>query len=623
MKRARWSFAAVLALWLATSALAQPLPNLQIQLDRLATTGSVLMIAAHPDDEHTAVLAYYALGQKFRTAYLSLTRGEGGQNVIGKEQGPLLGVIRTEELLAARRIDGGEQFFTSALDFGYSKSAEETLQKWDRTKILGEMVRVIREFQPQIIILRWSGTPADGHGHHQASAILGREAFVAAADPRQYPDQQLDPWQARQLFVHSNQPKPNATTVPVGEYNPLLGYSYTEIAAISRSQHRSQAMGTAQRVGAQQVHLVLEKGITAEPVTLPDALTGLLRKAAAEFDPKVPQRSIPTLLEARQVLRSLEGALAARKLRELDEAILRCAGMVVEANAQRPHATPGSEIAVEFEIVNRSELEILLDGVDLAGAPGVRPAVLAFNNPVRLRVPWRVQPGAPTAEVRFRIGRETIAVRRPVLYRYVDRVLGERTQPFVATPPVSVGFPNASVLFPNQDVREVAVTVTSYSDAAEGSVALQLPSGWSFEPKSQPFRIERQGLEATVTFRVTPPSQMTTADVRAVATIHGDKVDSNVVQIRYPHIPARTVIEPASARFTRASVRMLARRIGYIEGAGDAVPEAIRQMGGEVRFLSASDLAAANLEEYDAIVTGVRAFNLRDDLRAGTGRLLE
>src|SRR5687767_4565983 len=174
----------------------------QLALDRLTVTGSALMIAAHPDDENTALLAWLARGRKVRTGYLSLTRGEGGQNLIGSEQGALLGVIRTQELLAARRIDGAEQFFTNAVDFGYSKSAEEALTKWDRNRILGEIVHVIRTFQPDVIVLRFSGTPRDGHGQHQASAILGKEAFEAAGDPRRFPEQlgKAKPWRARRLL---------------------------------------------------------------------------------------------------------------------------------------------------------------------------------------------------------------------------------------------------------------------------------------------------------------------------------------------------------------------------------------------------------------------------------------
>src|SRR5215831_3101532 len=163
--------------------------EIKLALDRLNVCATVLMIAAHPDDENTAVLADLARGRLVDTGYLSLTRGEGGQNLIGPEQGEKLGVIRTEELLDARRIDGARQFFSRAIDFGFSKTAKETLDKWGRERTLGDIVWVIRKFRPDVVILRFSGTPRDGHGQHQSSAILGREAFTAAADPKQFPDQ--------------------------------------------------------------------------------------------------------------------------------------------------------------------------------------------------------------------------------------------------------------------------------------------------------------------------------------------------------------------------------------------------------------------------------------------------
>src|SRR5579871_3799220 len=246
--------------------------ELRERLDRLAATGSVMMIGAHPDDENTALLAYFSRGRHMRTAYLSLTRGEGGQNLIGSEQGDALGVIRTEELLAARKIDGGEQFFTRAIDFGFSKTPEETLTKWPRDQVLGDVVWNIRRFRPDVIVLRFSGTPRDGHGQHQASAILGREAFSVAADPSKYPEQLqwVQPWQAKRLMYNviafTKEQETEArkmdgrVEVDVGEYNPELGYSYAEIAGMSRSQHRSQGMGAPEQKGSTKNYLVTLSG---------------------------------------------------------------------------------------------------------------------------------------------------------------------------------------------------------------------------------------------------------------------------------------------------------------------------------------------------------------------------
>src|SRR5579871_5313298 len=295
-------------------------------LERLDTVGSVLMIAAHPDDENTALLVYLARGRHLRTGYLSLTRGEGGQNLIGSEQGDELGLIRTQELLAARRIDGAEQYFTRAIDFGFTKTATETLTKWPRDKVLGDIVWGIRRFRPDVIILRFSGTPRDGHGQHQASAILGKEAFAAAADPARFPEQLqwVQPWQANRLLYNTAtftaaQEKeaagqPERLEVDLGAYSPELGYSYGEIAGMSRSQHRSQAMGTAERKGSQKNYLITLAGDKATTDIFQgidiswSRLQGgaevhaLLDQARAAFAPQHPEALLPILAKARPLM---------------------------------------------------------------------------------------------------------------------------------------------------------------------------------------------------------------------------------------------------------------------------------------------------------------------------------
>jgi LmbE family N-acetylglucosaminyl deacetylase len=630
--------AIVLLLLVAVCAAAQPFTpgssDLQLSLERLANTGSVLMIAAHPDDENTALLAYLALGRRLRTGYLSLTRGEGGQNVIGPEQGALLGLIREQELLAARRIDGAEQYFTSAVDFGYTKSAEETLRKWDRDKILGEIVGVIRRFQPDVVILRWTGTPADRHGQHQASGILGMEAIRAAQDPSRYTDQQVAPWTTKRVFFFQN--KAGMLAINTGAYDPLLGYSYAQIAGMASSQHRSQAMGAAQVVGPARVYLNpvtpqaavtdVMTGIETGPSRISPQVAGLLTKAISSFEPKRPHETIPTLLEARRLLRSLSGDLVARKLRELDDLILRCAGMWIDAGAESPYGIAQSVVPVHAKIINRSPVPIRLEAVDLEGAAPTRAAELPENTLVQQVIRWTVRQPVPLAQFRFRIGGEPVLATRPVVYRYVDKVLGERTQPFAVVPPVSVAFTDRTILFRDTAPKSIAVRLKSYSGAVDGKLSLGLPSGWLAQPPIQPFHLERDQPETTVHFEVTPASPAATMDVRAIATLAGptvDSVDSSVAEIRYPHIPTQFAVQPSNVPFTRADVRILATSAGYVEGAGDEVAAAIRQLGCQVNFLAADDLASGDLEIYDVIVIGVRAFNLRQDLRANIGRLNE
>ncbi|HEY2844772.1 MAG TPA: PIG-L family deacetylase, partial [Bryobacteraceae bacterium] len=336
-------------------------------LEGLDTVGSVLMIAAHPDDENTALLVYLARGRHLRTGYLSLTRGEGGQNLIGSEQGDQLGVIRTQELLAARRIDGAEQYFTRAIDFGFTKTASETLTKWPREQVLGDIVWGIRRFRPDVVILRFSGTPRDGHGQHQASAILGKEAYTAAADPARFPEQLqwVQPWQAKRLMYNTAtftaaQEKEAASQadrmeVDLGAYSPELGYSYGEIAGMSRSQHRSQAMGTAERKGSQKNYLItlagdkattdIFQGIDTSWSRLPGGaeVRTLIEQAQAAFVPQHPEALLPILAKVRPLIATAaqKDALAGRKLRELEETMALCAGLWLDAGADKYAVTPG------------------------------------------------------------------------------------------------------------------------------------------------------------------------------------------------------------------------------------------------------------------------------------------
>ena len=471
--------------------------RIQLELKKLNVLGSALMIAAHPDDENTALLAYLARGRLMRTAYLSATRGEGGQNLIGAERGALLGVVRTQELLAARRIDGAEQFFTRAIDFGFSKSAEETLSKWGRERAVSDMVWVIRQFRPDVIILRFSGTPRDGHGHHQASAILGKEAFVAAADPRRFPEQLrlVRPWQARRLLFNvfsftrdqetSAAATPGRLEVDVGEYSAVLGKSYAEIAGASRSMHRSQGMGAAERRGSVKNYLVSVAGDPAQRTLFDGIDTGwsrvpggeqagqILGEAARKFEPDYPEKSIPALLKARTEMEKLKDEWARIKLHDLDETIALCAGLWLSAEADRHAAVPGSNLQVRWTAINRSEVPLTLSAVHLEGMGERKPAdmqalPLAWNRPVSgqfdavipreqpysqpfwLRNPPQgeayqiedqeligVAENPPVLQARFHLsgGGTAFELVRPVIYRYVDDVRGELTRALQIVPP--------------------------------------------------------------------------------------------------------------------------------------------------------------------------------------------
>lgn len=632
----------------------------RLAVERLNVLGSLLMIGAHPDDENTALLAYFARGRHIRTAYLALTRGEGGQNLIGSEQGALLGVIRTQELLAARRIDGAEQFFTRAIDFGFSKSAEEALSLWGRERILADVVWVIRRFQPDVIVLCSSPTASGGHGHHQASGILGLEAFTAAGDPKRFPEQLrwVQPWQAKrllqQMYRGGTGEMPGALTVDTGEYNPWLGYSYAEIAGMSRSMHRSQGFGTAERRGAQRNFLVAMAGEPASQDVFDGIETGwnrvpggaeagrLLAEAARLLDPGQPAKIIPLLAKARPLVAALKHPWAARKLEELDEAMALCAGLWLDAAADRQSAVPGSKLTVRATALNRSRAPLRLAGVGLQSCcEAAGGAELRYNQPETRELSWEVPPeqaysepywlaeppggftyripdqmlvgvaeNPPVLVARFRIGYQDqiLELARPVLYRYVDRVEGEQTRSLAIVPPATLRLPVEAYVFAGGEARRIEVEVRSNVAGAAGEVRLELPPQWRAQPAARPFQLSEAGEQTTVAFEVTPPAASGTGVVEAVASITAPP------QKRQPR---------ARAGLTRVEVRTLAKRIGYVMGAGDEVPEVLRQLGCEVRLLEADELARGDLSRFDAIVTGVRAYNVRADLRANQARLLD
>jgi hypothetical protein len=644
----------------------------RLALEQLCVVGNALMIGAHPDDENTGLLAYLAKGRHLRTAYLSTTRGEGGQNLIGSEQGELLGLIRTQELLAARRIDGAEQFFTRAIDFGFSKTAEEALSKWDRDTVLADMVWTIRRFRPDVIIIQHSGTPADGHGHHQAVGILGREAYVAAGDKSRFPAQLrwVEAWQAKRLVGRGGG---GGLGMDIGDFDPVLGFSYSELAGMSRSMHKSQGMGAPESRGASRISLAnvagapaaadLFDGVDLTWHRLPGgaAVGKILDEALRNFQPGQPEKTIPLLASARTLIAAIPGPQAAAKLKELDESIALCSGLWLDAAADRHAVIPGESLQVNWEVINRSRTPVELTGVALEGMPAEdwtlpAPATLAYNEPLRhtskVTVPveqpysqpyWLAQPAAGCmyrvdnqeliglaetpailrARFRLRVDSVQISLERPVVRRFVDRVEGETSRALVVVPPVSVGLPEASLIFPDARAKTLEVSVRGNVPGTEGSLRLEAPPGWNVLPAAIPFKMTEAEEQTVLTFTVRPPAASGGGELRAIARVNGRDIQSDTRVIAYTGLPIQTVFPPASARLVRADIRNLATKVGYIMGAGDEVPRALRQMGCEVTLLSSADLTGGDLNRFDAIVAGVRAYNVRADLRANQKRLLE
>ncbi len=659
-------------------------PETKQALDKLNVVGSVLMIAAHPDDENTGVIAYLARGKKVRTAYLSLNRGEGGQNLIGSEQGVEIGVIRTQELLAARRIDGGEQFFTRMIDFGFSKTAKETMEKWGRENILRDVVWVIRKYQPDVIIRRFSGTPDDGHGHHQTSALVADEAFAAAADPKKFPDQLkfVEVWQAKRLVWNSfgsmrqievdPASQPDKVSMDVGEFDPYLGYGYGEIAGWSRSQHKSQAMGAAERKGAQvnffsfikgePMKKDLWEGIDTTWNRVPGAVKigELLAKAAKEFDGAKPTAVLPHLLDARKLLAGRTDHYSVLKLKDLDEAIALVAGLWTELQADKYLAVQGATAKIKIAAIQRNGEEVSLQSVAFSGVPGVanlaKATKLERNKTLTVPLDWAVAADAPLtqpyflveqqsdamfnvsdmnllgrpqspapviATMKFLVAGSEITLTREITNRYVDRGIGELTRPVTIVPPVSVRLALDALVFPGVESRRVEVILTANMADTKGSLKLNVPQDWRVEPAALDFSVKAASEEKTLSFVVTPPAGENTGTLTAVAVVGGREITQGTRVIQYPHIPPQTLAPKATAKLVRFTGKNLAKRVGYVMGAGDEVPDALHQLGSEVIMLTEQDLTTGDLSQFDAIVTGVRAYNTRPDLRANAQRIFD
>lgn len=666
--------------------------QLQVALQKLNVLGSALYVAAHPDDENTAMLAYLAGERGLRAGYLSMTRGDGGQNLIGDEKGELLGIIRTQELLTARRIDGAEQFFTRAIDFGYSKNPNETLTIWGHERVLADVVWNIRRFQPDIVVMRFPTTGEGGHGHHTASAMLAVEAFTAAADPTKFPNQlqYVTVWKPRRIFwnrfswqpIDPNDPAvARSLRVDLGTYSPLLGRSYTEIAAESRSQHKSQGFGSAERRGTNINYYDLIAGDPAQKDLFEgidtswsrypggESAGAIVKKAADTFDPRSPQKSIPILLDAWEALERL-GARpewSARvnpwievKRRELLEVIRACAGLSIDVSAADSSLVPGAEIPVSVTVVNRSDYPFILSTVASRYAnPGFSPGKKLDNNvpvktDIKIKLPadypysqpyWLTKPpskGAFIVDDQQLIGlaenppaipiivslddgrMHTLIFTVPAVFRWTDPVKGEQTRPVDVVPGVTANAESPVVLFPDAKPRAVAFTLRSFAGATTAKVHLVLPDGWSANPPGVPVKFTARGEEQRASFTVTPPSAESTGEATAeVEMPDGKKMAMSIMTIDYPHIPAQRVFGTASAKLIRVDVKKRGSRIGYIMGSGDEIPEALRQMGYEVTLLTDTALEQGGFAKYDAIVTGVRAYNTRKRLKLAQTKLLD
>lgn len=646
--------------------------ELQLALQKLDVLGRVLYIAAHPDDENTNLMALWANGSLYDAAYLSITRGDGGQNLIGPELRERLGVIRTEELLAARRIDHAKQFFSRAIDFGFSKTAEETMHFWDHDKILSDVVWVIRKFRPDVMVTRFSPEDRLTHGHHTASAILALEAFSAAGDPNRFPEQLafVKPWQPTRLvwntspFFFSNRNLPfdptGLTVLEAGGYNPLLGKAYTEIAAASLSMHKSQGVGSPPRRGARKEYFKLLEG---QPMTTAlfegidtswsrvpnsESVATEIRQIISQFRPADPAASVPELLKLRQAMSGIkDDSWVSEKRAQLDKIIAACLGLHVEASTTNETVTPGQTVTIKLEAINRCDIPVTLQEarcpltgnsmkIDAALPPNELvtkdlscriPENTPYSQPYWLRKPGTLgtfavddqqliglpenPPNLPV-EIVLEINGQELRYSLDGKYRTVDPVAGELRRRLVIAPPVFTKIGNGALVFPTNQPKSVAVHVTASTGPVKGELKLAVPSGWRVDPPSVPIDLKGANAETTATFTVKPPDQNSEGTLRAVVSIDGRDYSFERVRISYPHIGVQTLMPPAEVKLVRADIRKKGDRIGYIPGAGDDVPESLQQIGYSVKVLTESDITAKNLAQFSAVVLGIRAYNTQE-----------
>ncbi len=643
------------------------------QIQKLNFLGSVLYIAAHPDDENTRLLSYLSNEKMARTGYLSLTRGDGGQNLIGPELRELLGVIRTQELIEARKIDGGEQFFSRANDFGFSKNPDETLAIWDKDAVLSDVVYIIRKFQPDVIINRFDArSPGTTHGHHTSSALLSLEAFDIVNSPGSYPEQLklVATWQPKRVFFNTSwwfygskekfekADKSNLIQLNTGVYYPSIGKSNQEIAALSRSRHQSQGFGSTGTRGEDQEYLEFLKGSSLQNQSnlfdgidtswnrvpngkpIGDLLTEILKK----YDFKNPSASIPDLVKAYSLVEALqEDHWKPIKLEEIKKVIAACSGLYLEAIADAQEVTNGSTLKVTLEAINRSALSMRWNSIaTFPESSSTFQSVSLANNVVQYsdvsliikdlnytqpywlkdkgtvgmyRVEDQNNIGVPDiireAKVTFNITINNVMIpfQRMIAFKYNDDVKGEVYKPLDIVPKVTTSIQDKVLIFNGNQSKNIAVKIQAGQDTVSGVLKLITDDNWKVTPQSIPFSLTKKGAEQTVFFQITAPKKAGESIVKSIAIVDSVSYDKEPFTINYEHISKQQVLKPSEAKLIQLTIKTGQEKIAYIMGAGDEVPKSLRQMGYAVTLLKPEEITVENLKFFNVVITGIRAYN--------------
>ena len=646
------------------------------EIKKLHVVGNVLYLAAHPDDENTRFISYCANEKLFNTAYLSLTRGDGGQNLIGTEIREGLGILRTQELLAARRTDGGEQFFTSANDFGYSKNPEETLEIWDKDKVLSDVVWVIRKFQPDVIVCRFPDDGGGGHGHHTSSAILAQEAFKIAGDSTKFPEQLefLEPWQPLRVVTNTgrwwndtiSENDPGVVIEDIGLYNGDLGMSYNELAALSRSQHKSQGFGSTgsrgkhieyfEHVIGKRADTSLFDGFNAswKRIEGGERIEAIITWILDSYNQEKPYESVKVLLDLRRELNKLSKSQRIQsKIKDVEDLIIQCSGLYLEAKASDFYSSINDSIEVSFEWINRSPLLVSLKKLastelelsdsmnhDLLNNQKVEEINSYYLGDVPISQPYwlanefslgmyRVKEagllGKPendpsiSFDLSIEIEGEIINRKIPLIYKWNDPVRGELYRPFIITPKLTVNIDQPIYLFSTMDSQYVDLVLKSNAANQKGELSIELPKGWKAEYDAH-YDFKLAGEEKKLRVKISPDGKPKNGELRVL--VNGvEALGMNT--IAYDHIPTQVWFPKGRAKLVYVELEKRGNNIAYVEGAGDVVPDALRNIGYQVTVLSEEDLNTIDLSQFDAILTGIRFFNVNKRSPFMAPKLLE
>ncbi|HEX2853683.1 MAG TPA: PIG-L family deacetylase [Opitutaceae bacterium] len=647
---------------------------IQQELHGFGNLGSVLHVAAHPDDENRTLLAYLSRGRLYRTGYLSVTRGDGGQNEIGPEFGEKLGIARTQELLGGRRFDGATQFFTRAVDFGYSKSVDESLAFWDKPVVLGDVVRVIRQFRPDVIVTRFAPVPQRGnHGHHNASALLALEAFQLAADPNAYPEQiaeGLKPWQAVRIVQGGGAGGGAGTgglSVQISGTDPVTGDTFQQIAGKSSSQHKTQfglgagggggGGGRGGGTGSENFTLLAGASATGDLMAEIDTTWNRVSGGAeigrqvtaivAQFKTEDPAASLPALLALRKSVAALPSdPVVDGKRAQLDRIVQACLGLTTTTLADAYEVVPGDELKLTFSAGQRSRVPVKLIEVRMGKLASAKPgAAVTPEQPTAGAVTFTVPKNTPVTQPYWLREEPTAGMFRvaetkligtaenppPFVIDYVFEVdgqtlvvadeplapdsAGKSPRRLAVISPVALRFGSIVALFTPGAKKEIEVEVTAARTASAGTLRVEAPSGWTITPATRPFKLAQRGEKTRLSFTVTAPAQTATGSFRAVAEVDGTRFSAQRDEVRYDHIAPQVLQPPARMKVAAFDYQIRGRNLGYLPGAGDSVAECLQQLGYAVTLLQGPDLTPENLKKFDAVVVGVRAFNERTDFK--------